>query len=318
MISEVSIIVPCFNKERFVLSAVESCLAQTVGGIQVIVVDDGSTDGSVASLQGVSKRITLLTGANQGVCAARNRGLEVASGQWVHFLDADDCLHPQAIEAALAGAERYPEASIVSSRLVDVDESFAVEAEGVEDVSSWLEGVMEFRSSLTTPYLPAASLIRLSLLRSVGRWDEELTRWTDLEYQMRIAARVPKVLHLDLPLYFYRHHSSGQISDANHTLAGYASAALALDRAEGAIRASEWDGRLVDEYLAPFHLHLGRTALACGNGRKARWHFWKAARYRREFRFWGRALIASTVSLLLGPTNTSQFLEHLLSRVVKR
>ncbi len=94
----VSVIIPCFNGEKFVADAIESALNQTYRHKEVIVVDDGSTDGSVQVIQRYGDRIRWVTGPNRGGSAARNAGLQMAAGELVQFLDADDLLHPNKLE----------------------------------------------------------------------------------------------------------------------------------------------------------------------------------------------------------------------------
>jgi glycosyltransferase involved in cell wall biosynthesis len=88
----VSIIIPCYNTEAFVAKAIESALSQSYDPIEVIVVDDGSTDDSLNVIESFGDRIKWKTGENQGVSAARNRGINLANGEFVKFLDADDIL----------------------------------------------------------------------------------------------------------------------------------------------------------------------------------------------------------------------------------
>lgn len=94
----VSIIIPCYNGERFVAEAIESALAQTYPHKEVIVIDDGSTDNSLEVIKSFGDKIRWETGPNRGGCAARNRGIELARGELIQFLDADDLLHPQKLE----------------------------------------------------------------------------------------------------------------------------------------------------------------------------------------------------------------------------
>ncbi len=94
----VSILIPCFNAERFVGDAIRSALEQTYDRVEVIVIDDGSTDGSLDTIRSFGGRVRWEAGPNRGACAARNRGLELATGELVQFLDADDLLHPEKLE----------------------------------------------------------------------------------------------------------------------------------------------------------------------------------------------------------------------------
>ena len=108
----VSIIIPTFNRMGFLKDAIGSCLAQTWLQTEVIVVDDGSTDGTVEYLEGLSKmlpeeRFRFIVQENHGPSAARNRGLEVARGYYVKFLDSDDSIDTDAIEHYVSAIEKY-------------------------------------------------------------------------------------------------------------------------------------------------------------------------------------------------------------------
>ncbi|NNE09995.1 MAG: glycosyltransferase family 2 protein, partial [Gemmatimonadetes bacterium] len=98
----VSIIVPLYNKERTVVSAIEKALGQSSSAFELIVVDDGSTDGSVAALAPFEDRIQLLTQENAGPSAARNAGARVARFPVLAFLDADDEIHEDFVRSHLA------------------------------------------------------------------------------------------------------------------------------------------------------------------------------------------------------------------------
>jgi len=102
----VSIIVPCYNCRNFVAEAIESALAQTYENIEIVVVDDGSTDGSPVIAQGYPVQFVQET--HCGVSAARNRGVRASSGEYLVFLDSDDRLLPNAVSAGLAALEQNP------------------------------------------------------------------------------------------------------------------------------------------------------------------------------------------------------------------
>jgi len=106
MSSLVSVIVPCYNAEKWVSEAIDSCLRQTYQPIEIIVVDDGSVDGSLDVLRTYGEEILLVTGANRGASYSRNRGLGLALGEYVQFLDADDYLRPEKIVQQVAFLEQ--------------------------------------------------------------------------------------------------------------------------------------------------------------------------------------------------------------------
>jgi glycosyltransferase involved in cell wall biosynthesis len=114
----VSVLIPCFNAERLIGEAIESALAQSGPAIEVIVVDDGSTDGSPDVIRRFDGRIRWETGPNRGGGGARNRLLELASGEWLQYLDADDYLRPGKIAGQIAFARQHPDVDIVVSPTV--------------------------------------------------------------------------------------------------------------------------------------------------------------------------------------------------------
>ena len=111
----VSILIPCFNAEKYIRQCIDSALAQTHADKEVIVVDDGSTDGSLDIIRSFGKRVRWESGPNRGGNAARNRLLDLAKGEWLQYLDADDYLMPDKIERQLVFTACHPEADIICS-----------------------------------------------------------------------------------------------------------------------------------------------------------------------------------------------------------
>jgi glycosyltransferase involved in cell wall biosynthesis len=109
----VSILIPCYNAERWIAHAIDSALAQAWNEKEVIVVDDGSTDSSLDVIRRFGDRIRWETGPNRGGGAARNRLLELADGQWIQYLDADDYLLPNKIAAQVGFISASPELDVV-------------------------------------------------------------------------------------------------------------------------------------------------------------------------------------------------------------
>jgi GT2 family glycosyltransferase len=111
----VSILIPCYNAEPWIAKAIESGLAQTWASKEVIVVDDGSTDGSLDEIQKFDGQIRWETGPNQGGNRARNRLTELAQGEWLQYLDADDYLLPDKIANQLVELGSNPDADVIFS-----------------------------------------------------------------------------------------------------------------------------------------------------------------------------------------------------------
>ena len=115
----VSVVMPVFNGERFVEAAIASVLGQTHGHFELVVVDDGSTDGTGRILQRLAatdSRIRILAQDNQGVAAARNRALAACRGQWVANLDSDDRMLPSRLERQLAFIDAHPDVKVCACR----------------------------------------------------------------------------------------------------------------------------------------------------------------------------------------------------------
>lgn len=121
----VSVIIPAFNSARWIAGAVESCLRQTMATIEVIVVDDGSTDGTAGKLLPFGDRVTCMRIENGGVSRARNLGAKRSSGEWLIFLDSDDRLLPHAIESLL-GAARSGSAPVAYGMVIERREPPAI------------------------------------------------------------------------------------------------------------------------------------------------------------------------------------------------
>jgi len=113
----VSILIPCYNAEKWVGEAIQSALDQTYRNIEVIVVDDGSSDGSLEVIKSFGDRIRWETGPNRGANAARNRLLELSRGEWLQYLDADDILLPAKVQRQIDAVQQGSADLVVSPGL---------------------------------------------------------------------------------------------------------------------------------------------------------------------------------------------------------
>ena len=105
---KISIVIPLYNKEHYIEDTIKSVLAQTYSNWEAIIIDDGSTDASAKIVQSIpDSRIRLYQQANQGVSKARNHGIELATGDYIAFLDADDQWKPNYLETMNLLAEQY-------------------------------------------------------------------------------------------------------------------------------------------------------------------------------------------------------------------
>ena len=202
----VSILIPCYNAAPYVAAALESVLAQTFKDIEVIVVDDGSTDGSVDIVETFASRgVRLIRQANAGASAARNRAFAASRGVAVLYFDADDLMgdrHLSALQAAIADAPGCVAMSCWD-RFYD---------EPNEAAFPWRDS---YRSSAGAAWLarewqnvdvmmqPGMFLIPRDLHEKVGAWDERLSLSDDFEFFARALSRAAEVrIAADARLYY--------------------------------------------------------------------------------------------------------------------
>jgi glycosyltransferase involved in cell wall biosynthesis len=190
------VVVPAYNAEAYIGVAVESALAQSYPWLEVLVVDDGSTDGTAAVVEALAardRRVRLLRQENGGVAAARNLAIAHARGDYVAPLDADDFWYPGKIEAQVRRIERGgPRMGLVYTWWMSVDQ----EGRPVGSSTGWVEEGALFEALLFTNFIGNASvpLIRRSCLKHVGGYDSSLRQrgaegCEDWDLSLRIAAR---------------------------------------------------------------------------------------------------------------------------------
>jgi glycosyltransferase involved in cell wall biosynthesis len=309
----VSIVIPCYNAAGWIAAAVRSAQNQTYPNVEIIVIDDGSTDRSTELLLQFPK-IKLLNASHGGPSAARNKGLRLASGAWIQFLDADDILHPEKIELSLKAVEMHPNVEFVWAPTVKFSGA-------VPNMGSYLggrtTGVLSQRNVLRAAYAPCAAIFRRTVLDRAGNWNEGLSRWVDLEYHARIAALMPSFVSLETPLYYYRQHHGPQISAANGNFtqieAGTKALAATRQVLEGsAIPREDWEWGIF-----PFYILLARAAGREGNIELFREMLTEAAVLRKSWLFGIKCRIAESFACLFGVKNASTAIEFLLTRQKK-
>lgn len=200
----VSVIIPSFNHAPYLRECVDSVLAQDHAKLQVIVVDDGSSDGSLQILQSYGERITLLQQQGGRQARARNLALRVARGELIAFLDSDDRYLPGRITAAVDAFQAQPQAALVWADYRHIDAAGALLAD-----CRWTEPAQDFRRVLIAgnPICNATVTVRRAVLDEIGGFDERVPRVCDGAAWYQIAARGHRFLHLNRLVLDYRLHS---------------------------------------------------------------------------------------------------------------
>ena len=226
----VSVCIPCYNAELYIATALESVLAQTWHPIEIIVVNDGSIDGTSKILDRYQDRgVRVIHQHNQGQCAAANRALADAKGELIKFFDADDILAPDMIElqvGRLAGRRDAVAMGEWSRFYSDPTEADFRSLPMYRDAKpiDWLVA----ECSEGTPMMQCAIwLIPRELVEQTGGWDERLSLINDFEFFARVLLAAQEILYTSNARLYYRSGIIGSLS-ASKSRTGAESAYLSL------------------------------------------------------------------------------------------
>ncbi len=192
----ISVVIPSFNRRHTLARALDSVLAQTSPVDEIIVVDDGSSDGSERLIAADYPAVKLIRQPNQGVSAARNRGIEAAAGDWIALLDSDDSWHGDKIERIRLAHAQNPDQVLFHS-----DEIWIRHGKRVNPMRKHRKyGGWIFRHCLPLCAIsPSAAVIEKATLLSLGAFDPALPACEDYDLWLRLCHRFP-VFYIDAPL----------------------------------------------------------------------------------------------------------------------
>lgn len=201
--NKVSVVIPCFNAGEYLDEAVQSALAQTWQDLEVVIVDDGSTDPSTLDLLKQERwpRTRIIHQANAGPAAARNRAVREAGGRYILPLDADDTIEPSYVEKAVAVLEARPNVGCVYCKA----RKFGAEQ------GPWNLPVYTLRELVIDNVIFVTSLYRKADWESVGGYNEKLRHGVeDYDFWVKIAHLGREVVQLDDYLFNYRIQESSR------------------------------------------------------------------------------------------------------------
>jgi glycosyltransferase involved in cell wall biosynthesis len=207
----ISVIIPCYNHGRYLAEAVASVVAQTYGGWELVIVDDGSTDDSAAIAERLlaghpGHRMRLLRQENQGLSASRNNGIRVARGAYILPLDADDQLEPDMLAATLAVLERQPEVGFVYTDVLMFGEENRVWSGGAYSLD---------KLRFDCPMVPM-TLFRKQAWEATGGFRGDLVPqgYEDWDFWLNLAAAGWQGQHIARPLVRYRRTNGSMLATA--------------------------------------------------------------------------------------------------------
>jgi glycosyltransferase involved in cell wall biosynthesis len=276
----VSVVIPTFNRSRLVCEALESVLSQTLRRLEVIVVDDGSTDDTAEQIGALSdSRIKYVRRPHGGVAAARNAGIAVAAAPLVSFLDSDDLWKAPKLEREVAFLDGNGDVDVLFSDLEKTDGSIHVSSfmrttpvfSHVLEGSSFAGGGRVPRAAMLAclleevPIKPTALTIRRNTFSRAGTFNERWTSSEDWELLLRLA-KCAQFAYLDEPLAILRVQSSAlHRSDAENG----DRAMLALLRREATTLDDPWARAAARRGIGAVSNHLALVCLARGRRRAA-------------------------------------------------
>ena len=217
----VSIVLPVYNRERYISEAIESVLRQTYENYELIVIDDGSTDDSIKKVKALSDRfkgrMVLVSQENGGPSAAKNIGIQIATGEYIAFLDSDDFWHPEKLEKQMALFALHAHIAFTYTGYNLVDEKGTVFDECLPDAQfsgDIYKKLWKYRNTISGGTI----LVEKEKLFMAGLYDLELKGVENLDLRLRLS-RLGDVYYLFEPLYYYRKH--GDSLSTNSVNMGY-------------------------------------------------------------------------------------------------
>ena len=193
---DISVIIPTFNREKKLCRALDSVIAQTVQPIEVIVVDDGSTDLTVAAIRNRYQDVVYIYQDNHGVSSARNKGIKAARGDWLALLDSDDEWLPYKLAEQARALSLEQDLKVCHTNEIWIyRDRRRNPMHKHEKFGGWI-----YKKCLPLCVIsPSSVLIHRSVFESIGYFDEELPACEDYDLWLRMCASYP-VLYLDQPL----------------------------------------------------------------------------------------------------------------------
>lgn len=270
----VSVIIPTYNCERYIAETIDSVLAQTFDSLEVIIVDDGSTDRTRDLVAAYGAPVRLIPQVNAGVCCARNRGIREAFGEFICLLDHDDYWFPDKLAQQLHVMKQHPECGVVYGNFIrwnaDANANFPPPVSFKpsaypEDIDTEFSGWIYHQFLLDCWMLTSTAMFRREVFERCGSFDETLPYSEDWDLWLRISNDYP-FIKLMRPNTLYRQHAK----QGSRVMRNVDYRTMLLTEAVKKWGFCSRDGRCLDKWtffrqLAIYHAEYAYDHLRFGN-----------------------------------------------------
>ncbi|MCX8044072.1 MAG: glycosyltransferase [Desulfobacterota bacterium] len=209
MAPTVSVLIPTYNRAHLINKAIDSVLAQTYQDIEIVVIDDGSTDNTKEVIGKYGRDIIYVYQENRGIAGARNTGFLHCSGKYIAFLDSDDYWLPQKLERQIALFEQHPEYGMVACQCASIDAQGHFRKKNRPGRSGWILEALFHKNFIRT----SAAVVTKPCIQTIGFFDETLRECEEYDLWLRIAAQFP-IGFINEPLAVYTDNPSGVSIDS--------------------------------------------------------------------------------------------------------
>ena len=274
---KVSVVLPAYNGEKFIGKAVESALSQTYNDFELIVVNDGSKDGTAQVLSGFGAKIKVISQANSGIAKARNVGIEASRGQYIAFLDQDDFWLPEKLEKQMVLFEKDKEVGMTyTDTYVITDDNAKIRSFKLQKPHRGMVIEELFMNNFIST---SSVIVKKECFEKAGLFDDSLSPVLDYDRWLNIAVSY-KVDYIDIPLVMFRDHISTFRKNEIFTLGKAIATLEKFINSNAEVRDAL--GKRADKKIASFYILLGRRLLAKGDSKQAFFNFYIAVKMAKS------------------------------------
>lgn len=316
----ISVVIPLYNKKKYIKRALNSVLRQTCQNFEIIVINDGSTDGGEDEVKKFTDgRIKLIQQANLGESAARNKGIKLANSNLVAFLDADDAWKPNFLEVITRLRKIYPQAGAYGTAYETVNiKGKIIKAKFMAIPSNFWEGIVKnyFQSTLISPLLTSSSTaIPKNIFNIVGFFAEDMAIGPDSDMWCRVALKFPIAFSNQVCSIYYQ-NATNRICN-KFTTYNYASIfPRKLEKYYSVYKYKEKNERYLREYLIKKQIELGMVCMKSGKLKEAKDILTK---YRNTTQFkkrWRKLYLISLIPIII--VKKLFYLNRIKNKIMKR